>query len=173
MFDGQGEGIQLVLHSALSVVPSQLLPGKLDWPPTANLLSLEMLGSAAVQSGGVAGSAIADGFRIGGLWGVGLSAALLGSLLAVVYRWLNASTASTGHPQLLRAALAAGYFAWCFAFVRGDFALMVNVTFYVVILPWTVLSLALSGRARRTWLDHMPHPVPSSGGSPGRNEDRL
>jgi hypothetical protein len=160
MFDGQGEGLQLVLHSALSVVPSQLLPGKLDWPPTDNLLSLEMLGSAAVQGFGVAGSAIADGFRIGGLWGVGFSAALLGSLLGAAYRWLNSPGASTGGPQLLRVALAAGYFAWCFAFVRGDFALMLNVTFYVLILPWTVFRLALSGRARRAWLDPMPHPVP-------------
>jgi hypothetical protein len=157
MFDRQAEGPQLVVRDALGLIPSQLLPGKLEWAPTASLLSFAMLGGVASQGGGVAGSAIADGFRIGGLAGVGLSAALLGVLLGAVYRWLNAPRLPGGRPQLLRVALAAGYFAWCFAFIRGDFALMLSTTFYVVVVPWEVLRFTLSGWTRRTWLGPLPH----------------
>jgi len=45
------EGIMYLIHSFLMIVPSQILPQKLNWPTTYGALSLAILGKAAVKAG--------------------------------------------------------------------------------------------------------------------------
>lgn len=157
MFDTQSDGPTHFLQGLTGMVPSQVLPGKLSSPPTDILLSRAILGPSAASSGaGVAGSAVADGFRGGGLPGVALSSILLGSLLGVVYRWLNRLSIPPANPPLLRTALVAGYLALGFSFLRGDFGLMMTLAFYNIVLPWIVFRLALTGRSAVQWLGPMP-----------------
>lgn len=150
LFNSRPDGPTHLLEGVLGVVPSQLLPSKLASTATDVLLGRALLGPSAVARGsGVAGSVIADGFRAGGLLGVGLSAMLLGSLVGAVYRWLNSAMRN---PPLLKLALFAGYMALGFMVVRGDVGLVVVITFYNVIVPWVALRFILQGRSALQWL---------------------
>jgi hypothetical protein len=161
MFEGDAEGPQYLLASATGVIPSQLLPGKLESPVTDVLLSRQILGPIeSARGAGVAGSAIADGFRAGGMIGVLLSAALLGSLLGTVNRWFNSPRTS---PTLLKVALFAGYLSLVFWFVRGDFGSAFTLTIYNVVVPSLLLRALFSGRLAQQWLTPL---IPGQARSP-------
>jgi hypothetical protein len=158
IFENQNGGLAYVVGSIDNLVPSQLLPSKLDQETTASALARELLGAGAVESGhGVANSTIAAGFRIGGLWGITVEAVLAGLLFGGVARWLRRPRAGNHQrPELLRLSLAAVFLASSFEFVRGEFGTSLGLVFYTLVLPWAVLNLLLSGRAKRAWLSPLP-----------------
>ena len=125
-----------LLRSLLSVAPSQFLPDKMDWQSTANTLSVALVGERGVRENdvGVAGSVIADGYRTGGFWGVGLLGAMEGALVGLVCRQLSGSrrVATLG---FFLAALVAAVCSMSFLVIRSGIGELLGYIVWYVAMP--------------------------------------
>jgi hypothetical protein len=137
--DQSPTGFQYIYESVLAVVPSQLLPSKLNWEQTDQLLASKFLGGNTAAGGGVAGTMIGDCFRFAGSYGVVILPAILGFILATVERW-----AYKGGPSMMKLALAAGFYGMSFIFIRSSLGEVIITCVYGVIVPSSVVSVLLS-----------------------------
>jgi oligosaccharide repeat unit polymerase len=135
------EGVTYLFQSVLELVPSQLLPQKLDWDRTASTLSQAFLRSGADLGAGVAGTNIGDGYRFAGALGVAVLACIFGGILGIVQRWsMQVQAGAKSGPVLLRLALAASYNSLGVVIIRASLGEMLVYLLYGVVLPWLVLS---------------------------------
>jgi len=157
LFGDQGiQGPIYLVWSVLQLVPSQLLPYKFEWYATSDILAGEMLRDAAALGGGTAGAMIGDGYRLGGVWGVPVLAALLGAIFGLAQRWLHAGVRwGIQGPVLLKVALLAGLYGWTFNIIRADLSVLLYTLLYNVVIPWLVLS-ALLNRRTSVWVKPVP-----------------
>jgi oligosaccharide repeat unit polymerase len=132
-------GFQYIFESVLAVVPSQLLPSKLNWEQTNQTLSNRFLGGSTTGGGGVAGTMIGDCYRFAGSYGVIILPAILGFILATVERWTYKGGAS-----MMKLALAASFYSMSFMFIRGSLGEVIVNCVYGVIVPSAVAAVLLS-----------------------------
>jgi hypothetical protein len=140
-----------LLQNILSVIPSQINPLKVNWLPTNDLLSCEMLGEAYYDGAGVAGSIVADGYRIAGAFGVLLLGVLLGLLIGAGHRWAMGEHGLSQTADLLRLCLWAGFLGWTFNIVRADLGSILMILFYYVHLPYVTVRLLPRGTVSNCW----------------------
>jgi hypothetical protein len=140
------EGINYLIESVVSLVPSQLIPNKVDYETTALMLSREYLRSSADEGAGVAGASIGDGYRFGGVIGVPVLGCLFGMIIGLVQRWSFRGNAHGPYrPVLLRIALAAWFFSMAFVVIRASLGEMIVYAFYMVLLPWLTVTRLIPG----------------------------
>jgi hypothetical protein len=146
------EGVTYFYESVFALIPSQLVPQKLSWQATPNLLSEQFLGRAFADKGaGVAGATIGDGLRLAGLLGVPILGLLFGSIFGLVQRWsFRIQARVPDQPVLLKIALASAFYGMAFVVVRGSLGEVIVYLFYGVVLPWLVLSILMQKRS--PWL---------------------
>jgi hypothetical protein len=139
-----------ILRSVSGVVPSQLLPDKMHWLSTGDTLSVVLLGERAVRrsNAGVAGSVIADGYRTGGFWGIGLLGAMEGVLVGLVCRRLAGSPWNSGL-GFFRAALVAALCSMSFLVIRSGIGELLAYMVWYVAAP-LLAALACGPLFRRT-----------------------
>jgi hypothetical protein len=143
------------VHGVLSLVPSQILPGKMNWTPMRDVLSRRLLGSIAADAGaGVDGTSVGDGYAVAGAPGVFILAALFGIILGQVRKWGTRDAKGGNHPELLRVALMAGLTGFTVILIRSDLAGVLTYVVYVLLIPWWVLRLLLPGNQH--WLRPVP-----------------
>jgi hypothetical protein len=143
------------VHAVLSLVPSQILPDKMNWTPMRDILARRMLGPAAADKGaGVDGTSVGDGYAVAGAPGVFMLAALFGIILGQVRKWGARDSKGGNHPELLRVALTAGLTGFTVILIRSDLNGVLTYVVYVLIIPWWVLRLFLAGN------QHWMRPVP-------------
>ncbi len=135
------EGIYLIIRSVLMVIPSQILPEKMHWATTTDILSKDMEGEAYDEGNGMAGAIIVDGYRFAGEAGVPLLAFILGGILAVFHNIMNNYTRSTNQADILiRIGLMAGLYSSLFDIIRGDLGGLIVKIVYFVIIPWALIN---------------------------------
>ncbi len=151
------EGVSYFVQNITAVIPSQLLPQKLSWEWTRDIISRQFLGSGYYDGGGgVAGTIIGGGYRFAGALGVFLIAAFVGLLLGVVQRWGLSKSSNGKKVSLLQLCLLAGFLSWTFDAVRSDFGSLVIRLVYGIVVPWYIVPVVLSGSGRKIWLFPLP-----------------
>ena len=151
---GFDDGMYFV-HAVLSLVPSQILPDKMNWTPMRDVLSRRMLGRIAADMGsGVDGTSIGDGYAVAGAPGVFMLAGLFGIILGQVRKWGMRDSKGGNNPELLRVALMAGLTGSTVILIRSDLTGVLTYFVYVLVIPWWVLRLLLAGTQH--WLRPIP-----------------
>lgn len=158
LFADSKEGIQYFVRSILGVMPAQLVTEKASWQSTQRLLSDEMIGAESAAGGGVAGTSIGDGYRFLGVFGIVISAIILGVMFGSAQRWVNADIRRHQGPILLKAALCAGLCGFAYTVVRSGLDEIFPFFCYYLVVPWL---LAIPHRKTlRSWLRPMPVLIP-------------
>jgi hypothetical protein len=143
------------VHAVLSLVPSQILPDKMNWTPMRDILARRMLGPVAADKGaGVDGTSVGDGYAVAGAPGVFILAALFGIILGQVRKWGTRNSKGGNHPELLRVALMAGLTGFTVILIRSDLAGVLTYVVYVLLIPWWALRLLLA--SNQHWLRPVP-----------------
>jgi hypothetical protein len=168
LVDREGrEGPMYLVRSALSLLPSQWLPGKMEWTQTNDLISRELLGSRTADLGaGVAGTSVGDGYRFAGPLGVFLSAALFGLVFGRVRTW-GLSLGTANPIVLLKIALMAGLTGFTYLLIRSSLSEVLTFLVYAVVLPWIGFSAVL--KRNHHWLGRLPI-IAQHRRLPGRNQ---
>jgi hypothetical protein len=136
------------VHAVLYLVPSQILPDKMNWTPMRGPIAADM-------GAGVDGTAIGDGYAVAGAPGVFILAAIYGVILGQVRRWGTRKSRGGNNPELLRVALMAGLSGFSYMLIRSDLAGVLTYVVYVVLIPWWGLRPLLKGT------QHWMRPVPA------------
>lgn len=158
LFADSREGVQYFVRSLLGVMPAQLIAEKASWQSTQRLLSDEMIGAESAAGGGVAGTAIGDGYRFLGVFGIVISAAILGAMFGFAQRWVNTDIRRYQGPVLLKAALCASLCGFAYTVVRSGLDEIFPFFCYYLLIPWL---LAIPHRKTlRSWLRPMPVRLP-------------
>jgi hypothetical protein len=137
-------GVDYFFQQIASLVPSQLVPEKLQMESTGDILSRIILGPAAANAGaGTAGAAIGDGYRVAGPWGVLLIGGLFGGILGLAERWIIGSSRSGSKKSVFRLAIFAGLCGWTFLIIRSDLGDLLKTLLYNCVLPLLLAALVL------------------------------
>jgi hypothetical protein len=152
LFEGAPkEGFQYLWTNVLMLVPSQLVPQKLQWSSTAAVLSRRMLGpSAAAMGAGAAGTTIGDGYKFAGVAGVPILACLLGAIMGTVHRWLFGRKAHGSNLTFLKAILVSGFYGFAFKILRDELGATFVYAFYGIVVPYFFLTFVI--RCPRAWI---------------------
>lgn len=137
----------------MSLVPSQLLPEKMNWRYTHDTLSNVLLGERTVAetNAGVAGTVIGDGYRTWGMWGVALLGLVDGLLVGLACRWLGqAPLVSSSQPfRVLRVALLATLGGMSFLVIRSGLGeLLAYIAYYIALPLFAAFVLSFLSRQR-------------------------
>jgi hypothetical protein len=132
---GATQGVRYFAEQVLSLLPRQLVPDKMGWMHMADFLSSEFLGREAARGAGVAGAMVADGYWMGGDFGVGVLAAVLGLLLAVLVRTCLRDDRQRKGVALWWVVLLAGFCSRLFFVIRGDLSLVLTEVLYDMVMP--------------------------------------
>lgn len=142
LFANNHVGPAYLLQLLLSGVPSQILPEKLNWTHTYDILDNTMLGHQAELGAGVAGTSIGDGYRFGGVGGVISVGIVLGFIYGKMERILNSGfRPQIEGPPLLKVFLIAGNYGLLFGAFRNDLEDAVLTLMYYFLGPLIVLRL--------------------------------
>jgi hypothetical protein len=159
LFEGEPkEGFQYLWQSALGLVPSQLVPQKLQWSSTAAILAQRLLGSSAAAMGsGVAGTMIGDGYRFAGVAGVPILACLLGAIMGTVHRWLFGMKTRGSNLTFLKAMLVCGFYGFTFGVLRNSLGETFVYIVYGIVIPYWFLTFVIG--CPKAWIApaHSPH----------------
>jgi hypothetical protein len=152
LFEGEPkEGFQYLWASVLSLVPSQLLPQKLQWSSTSAILSQRLLGSSAAAMGaGVAGTMIGDGYRFAGVAGVPILACLLGAIIGTVHRWLFGMKPRGSNLTFLKAMLVCGFYGFTYGLLRNSLGETFTYAVYGIVIPYWFLTFII--RCPKAWI---------------------
>ena len=82
------------------------------------------------------------------------TAALFGIILGQVRKWGTRDAKGGNPPELLRVALMAGLTGFTVILIRSDLAGVLTYVVYVLLIPWWVLRLLLTGNQH--WLRPVP-----------------
>src|SRR5262249_43107266 len=143
----------------LSQLPSQVLPEKMHWMNVSTLLGRELLGKDADYGAGIAGAIVADGYMIGGPFGVAALAAVLGAITGCVMLLVRHPQPITGRVPLWRLALYACLLGQLFVLIRGDLGIVLSQFTYYVLLPWACVRILLLRWSTGSWHSGL-EPVP-------------
>jgi hypothetical protein len=148
------DGPVYIVRSVLGLLPSQLMPGKLAWRPTADILSEEMLGPIAQSGAGVAGTSVGDGYRFWGSAGVFMLAVIFGAIFGRMQAWGRRGIGPQNAPVLLRLGLMAGLTGFSYLLIRSSLGELLTFVVYAVVIPWCAISFLLPRNQR--WLGPVP-----------------
>jgi hypothetical protein len=148
------DGSVYVIRSVLGVLPSQLVPGKLTWRPTADILSEEMLGPIAQSGAGVAGTSVGDGYRFWGPAGVFLLAGIFGAIFGRIQAWGIRGVGPQNSPALLRLGLMAGLIGFSYLLIRSSLGELLTFVVYAGVIPWFAICFLFPKNQR--WLGAAP-----------------
>ena len=174
LFEGvPKEGSQYLWASVLSLVPSQLVPQKLQWSSTAAVLSERMWGPSATAMGaGVGGTMIGDGYRFAGVAGIPILACLLGAMLGTVHRWLFGRRPRGSNLTFLRAIVVSGFYGFTFGLLRNPLGENLVYVLYGIVIPYWLLRFVIRSprhgsphRAKEVALLCYAVPPPGLGGA--------
>jgi hypothetical protein len=159
LFEGAPkEGFQYLWTNVLMLVPSQLVPQKLQWSSTAAILAQRLLGSSAAAMGsGVAGTMIGDGYRFAGVAGVPILACLLGAIMGTVHRWLFGMKTRGSNLTFLKAMLVCGFYGFTFGVLRNSLGETFVYIVYGIVIPYWFLTFVIG--CPKAWIApaHSPH----------------
>lgn len=145
-------GTSYFTESVLGLLPQQIVPEKVGYMNTALFLSRELLGSAATNGAGVAGSIIVDGYMMGREVGVLILAAVLGLIAGGVTRALSAGRPSEGfRPRLWKSVLMLSTPALGVVFFRNDLNAVISQTLTTVVMPAGFFALAATLNPASPW----------------------
>jgi hypothetical protein len=141
-----------LVHSALMVIPRQLLPGKENWNTIAEYLRTMLLGSEVNTGAGLAGTAIGEGYITARTLGV-LSVGLIGGLiLGACQRLLLGGMRS--RPRVWVIIPLAYLSANSIFLLRSDLNSLFDALVFGVIPLWMVLKFYFVSFSRKSrWND--------------------
>ena len=120
----------------LKIIPQQLMPLKSQFPSVSEWLSDLLLTSDMIERGsGLAGTAIGEGYLVGGVPGVAIIGGMTGLILGLVQRWLLGSN-DTRLWQLIPLVYVAGNLLFV---LRSDLYSLLNTMILGVLPLWLFL----------------------------------
>jgi hypothetical protein len=150
-YTGETWGPAYFIQTVLKILPQQIVPFKMEFPSVANRLVTVLLGLETERGAGLAGTAIGEGYFIGGVPGVVVLGGITGLILGLIQRWLMGKN-YTRVWHIIPLLYLAGNLLFI---VRSDFYELLN-TFILGVLPlWIVLRL-LFGRLGHNSLWNRP-----------------
>jgi|Deesub1362B_J571_1020462.scaffolds.fasta_scaffold04907_1 hypothetical protein len=151
------EGLLYLAQNILAPLPKQILPLSLQEKPTNQILSTELLGELALAGAGVAGAIIVDGYRLAGVPGIPILAAILGLIFAVAQNWLTKGVPRGAKgPMLLKIILIAGLYGCLYNLIRSSFGTIITMLFYWVCMPWILVNFILAKYPNNILTSHLP-----------------
>lgn len=85
---GETWGPAYFIQTLLKILPQQIVPFKVEIPSVASRVVTILLGPEAERGAGLAGTAIGEGYFIGGVPGVVVLGGVSGLILGLIQRWL-------------------------------------------------------------------------------------
>lgn len=138
------EGLNYILHSFLMIAPSQIMPEKMHWGVTTDVLSQQLLRKKVFEGQGVAGAIIVDGYRFAGTIGIPLLGVLLGGIFAIIHNVLTSCEKAVSEIDICaKLALLAGFYSWTFNLIRADFGSIIITILYYVIIPLILIRIII------------------------------
>ena len=148
---GETWGPAYFIQALLKILPQQIVPFKAEIPSVASRLVTILLGPETERGAGLAGTAIGEGYFIGGVPGVVVLGGISGLILGLIQRWLMGKN-YTRVWHLIPLLYLAGNLLFL---VRSDFYALLD-TFILGVLPLQIVLHLLFRRLGRNSLWNQP-----------------